>query len=87
MNAIEAEMQKSLQAISKEATFHYANSRRVDWIKSNIGMVGLSGSQVRLSLSSLSRSLLSDFIGGPSLFTSSHSLSRFPFDSTFHLVS
>ncbi len=49
MNAIEAEMQKSLQAISKEATFHYANSRRVDWIKSNIGMVGLSGSQVRLS--------------------------------------
>jgi hypothetical protein len=32
-----------LKAITKEATFNYANEERVPWIKKQIGMVAIAG--------------------------------------------
>ena len=46
MTAVELEMKKTNRVFHKEAIFHYANSERVDWIKTYQGMVGLAGSQV-----------------------------------------
>ena len=46
MNKIDQEMKKSLQVITKTAIFHYAKNERMDWIKSQICMVALVGTQV-----------------------------------------
>ena len=42
----EAEMQTSLQAISKEAVFEYAGAVRTDWIDKVLGMNACVGSQI-----------------------------------------
>jgi dynein heavy chain len=46
MTAVEEEMCRTLRAITKEAVFLYASSKRVDWIDANLGMVTTSGSQI-----------------------------------------
>lgn len=46
MTLVEAEMKASLRQITKEGTFCYAGANRVDWVDSQLGMVGLCGSQI-----------------------------------------
>ena len=46
MTLVEAEMKASLRLITKEGTFSYAGTNRVDWVDSQLGMVGLCGSQI-----------------------------------------
>jgi len=38
MLGIEAEMQKTLHQITKEAVYHYAGANRLEWITQNLGM-------------------------------------------------
>uniref|UniRef100_A0A6S8LSH1 AAA+ ATPase domain-containing protein n=1 Tax=Dunaliella tertiolecta TaxID=3047 RepID=A0A6S8LSH1_DUNTE len=46
MSKVEAEMRATLYHISKEGVFFYAKSARTTWIKENLGMVTLVGSQI-----------------------------------------
>ena len=46
MNHVQDEMRSSLRVIAKEAVFHYAKSLRTNWIKENLGMNTVLGSQV-----------------------------------------
>ncbi len=46
MTGVEDEMHSSLRDISKTGIFGYATSNRLDWLKLELGMVTLSGSQV-----------------------------------------
>jgi dynein heavy chain len=46
MNKIDDEMKSSLQTILKTATFNYAKSDRIEWIKKEIGMIALCGTQI-----------------------------------------
>ncbi|KAF5830619.1 hypothetical protein DUNSADRAFT_14266 [Dunaliella salina] len=46
MSKVEAEMRATLYHISKEGVFYYAKSARTTWIKENLGMVTLVGSQI-----------------------------------------
>lgn len=46
MTAVETEMQRTLQQITKEAVFHYADQDRLEWVWNNLGMVATVGSQI-----------------------------------------
>jgi dynein heavy chain len=46
MNKIDAEMKKTLHTIVKKAVFHYAKEERMEWIKKQIGMIALTGTQI-----------------------------------------
>lgn len=46
MTNVEAEMRKTLFAISKEGVYHYAKEPRSRWILNNLGMTVLVGSQI-----------------------------------------
>jgi dynein heavy chain len=46
MGRVDAEMQESLQTITKRAVFYYAKEERIPWIKDQIGMVALLGTQI-----------------------------------------
>ena len=46
MNAVDDEMKRTLQVISKQATFYYAQKDRISWITEQLGMVALVGSQI-----------------------------------------
>ena len=47
MNKIDDEMKSSLNLITKKATFNYAkNPDRLEWIKGEIGMVAVVGTQI-----------------------------------------
>jgi dynein heavy chain len=46
MTNVESEMQRTLHLIYKEAVFHYASTKRIDWINQNLGMVTIGGSQM-----------------------------------------
>jgi dynein heavy chain len=46
MTSCEDEMHASLQSITKEGVFHYAQHARTDWLRLVLGMVGLVGSQI-----------------------------------------
>ena len=46
MTAVEDEMHRSLQDITKEGVFIYASHERTEWLKIVLGMVGLVGSQI-----------------------------------------
>jgi dynein heavy chain len=46
MNKIDDEMKASLQTILKTAVFNYAKSDRIEWIKKEIGMIALCGTQI-----------------------------------------
>jgi dynein heavy chain len=47
MKCVEAEMRSTLFDIMKEGLYHYAKSRRQDWIYENLGMVTLVSSTER----------------------------------------
>ena len=46
MTAVEDQMKKTLYEIAKEAVFYYAETERTKWIRENLGMMTLLGSQV-----------------------------------------
>jgi dynein heavy chain len=46
MNKIDEEMKRTLHALCKKATFHYAKEERTTWILNNIGMVSVVGTQI-----------------------------------------
>eukprot|EP00798_Chlamydomonas_sp_ICE-L_P031817 gene31817-7021_t len=46
MTNVQAEMRRTLFAITKEGVFYYAKSPRTKWIGDNLGMVTLVGSQI-----------------------------------------
>jgi dynein heavy chain len=46
MNKIDEEMKATLLLMTKKSVFHYARSDRIDWIKDQIGMVALLGTQI-----------------------------------------
>ena len=46
MNKVDDEMKESLRTITKKAVFYYAKEERLDWIKAQIGMVALVGTQI-----------------------------------------
>ena len=46
MNKVDEEMKSTLQTITKRATYNYAKSERIPWIKGEIGMVAVLGSQI-----------------------------------------
>jgi dynein heavy chain len=46
MTKVDEEMKESLLMITKKAVFHYAKAVRIDWIKEQIGMVALVGTQI-----------------------------------------
>eukprot|EP00818_Percolomonas_sp_WS_P004801 CAMPEP_0117449454 /NCGR_PEP_ID=MMETSP0759-20121206/7954_1 /TAXON_ID=63605 /ORGANISM="Percolomonas cosmopolitus, Strain WS" /LENGTH=4456 /DNA_ID=CAMNT_0005241931 /DNA_START=311 /DNA_END=13681 /DNA_ORIENTATION=- len=43
---VDVEMKDSLKQLTKAAVFHYPKSNRIGWIKENLGMVSLAGSQI-----------------------------------------
>lgn len=45
MTKVDEEMKETLTTITKKAVFYYARSDRVEWIKEQIGMVALVGTQ------------------------------------------
>lgn len=46
MTRVDEEMKNSLLIITKRAVFHYAKTERIEWIKQQIGMVALVGTQI-----------------------------------------
>lgn len=46
MNKVDEEMKATLLVLSKKAVFHYARSDRIGWIKEQLGMVALVGTQI-----------------------------------------
>lgn len=46
MTEVEKEMTNSLQSITKEGVYRYANEERQEWITAVLGMVSLVGSQI-----------------------------------------
>ena len=46
MVGVEKEMLRSLHLIAKEGVFYYAKKRRDQWIKDELGMITLAGSQI-----------------------------------------
>jgi dynein heavy chain len=46
MNKVDDEMKDSLQTITKKAVYYYAKNERTDWIKGEIGMVAVVGTQI-----------------------------------------
>ena len=46
MGGVEAEMKATLQVMTKEAVFHYANADRLQWITAQLQMISISGSQI-----------------------------------------
>jgi dynein heavy chain len=46
MTAAEDEMHKSLWELQKRATFHYAKKPRLQWLREEIGMCVIAGSQI-----------------------------------------
>jgi dynein axonemal heavy chain len=46
MSNVEAEMKRSLHQITKETVYHYAGANRLEWIRQNLGMTTIVGSQV-----------------------------------------
>lgn len=46
MDGVQKEMLRSLRLIAKEGVFYYAKKRRDQWIKDELGMITLAGSQI-----------------------------------------
>ena len=46
MDSVESQMKESLCEIAKESVFFYAETKRTKWIRDNLGMMTLLGSQV-----------------------------------------
>jgi len=46
MKKVDEEMKATLHVLSKKAVFHYARSDRIGWIKEQLGMVALVGTQI-----------------------------------------
>lgn len=46
MNDVETEMKSSLHTITKEAVYHYAETKRIDWTFENLQSVVLAASQI-----------------------------------------
>jgi len=46
MTRVDLEMKKTLHVLAKKATFFYAKMDRVEWIKQQLGMVALVGTQI-----------------------------------------
>jgi dynein heavy chain len=46
MNKVDDEMKDTLQTITKKAVYYYAKNERIDWIKGEIGMVAVVGTQI-----------------------------------------
>ena len=46
MNVVNDEMKNTLEVIAKGAVWEYARSDRIDWIKKQIGMIALVGTQI-----------------------------------------
>lgn len=58
MSAVEAEMRRTLAAVTKEGVFYYAQTPRSRWISESLGMVTQAGSQVGCPASWLTMCLL-----------------------------
>jgi dynein heavy chain len=46
MGRIDAEMKRTLHFLTKEAIFLYARMDRMEWIKKQIGMIAIIGTQI-----------------------------------------
>jgi dynein heavy chain len=46
MGKIDSEMKRTLKYMTKESIFWYAQDIRMDWIKKQIGMVAIIGTQI-----------------------------------------
>jgi len=46
MNKVDEEMKSSLQTLTKIAVHTYAKADRIEWIRQQIGMVALVGTQI-----------------------------------------
>lgn len=46
MNRIDDEMKETLHVITKKNVFYYAKQDRIEWIKAQLGMVSLAGTQI-----------------------------------------
>jgi len=46
MTRVDEEMKATLKLITKKAVFHYAKADRIEWIKEQLGMVALVGTQI-----------------------------------------
>ena len=46
MFRVEDEMKRTLHVHAKKGVFHYAKEERIDWIKQQLGMIALVGSQI-----------------------------------------
>lgn len=46
LNEVDREMKDSLKQQLKKSVFYYPKQSRIDWIKENLGMVSLAGSQI-----------------------------------------
>ena len=46
MDLVEQEMKASLQQIMKKGVYQYAKEDRIDWLRGQLGMVSLAGSQI-----------------------------------------
>jgi len=46
MNKVDEEMKDSLTTMTKRAVFNYAKTDRIEWIKDQIGMIALLGTQI-----------------------------------------
>jgi dynein heavy chain len=46
MNDIDAEMKRSLEVLAKQSIWEYARQNRIEWIKKQIGMLALVGTQI-----------------------------------------
>lgn len=46
MNKVDEEMKKTVHIITKKAVFNYAKEDRLEWIKQQLGMVALVGTQI-----------------------------------------
>jgi dynein heavy chain len=46
MGRVDAEMKRTLQYLTKEAIFNYAREDRIEWIRKQIGMVSIIGTQI-----------------------------------------
>ncbi|KAG2382028.1 hypothetical protein C9374_005820 [Naegleria lovaniensis] len=46
LTAVQTEMRKTLKIIMKKAVYNYPSRDRIEWVKENLGMIGLCGCQI-----------------------------------------
>jgi dynein heavy chain len=46
MGRVDAEMKRTIHYYTKEAIFHYAREDRIEWLRKQIGMVAIIGTQI-----------------------------------------